>query len=367
MESLVEEETVVCTTSDSDEELLKTVDRRLILLRLLLSRGRRRGSGETAEARTLTDEDLRKIRRAMDLTDEDLRKLGGAMFKIISKDFPFTREIGSKMYNITEDFWRQALASIGSDDVHSPHIANISLWKTQGNIDARSRTAHGQCGATGTALKRGDIVFWYMKKLSALRLAIRLGQWGNRITHVTIACGNGNKVFGATPHPQRASGRAGVVIAELDPDVATYHVFRHVNPEAAELFASVAEGYVALHDQLDDKFGRFSYRKIIETFVRGAHGGQPKQWGEVRCSIPTDPVFYCSSYVIRALLAAQQMVSEGPSPFVVEQATSKKVSFIDKPSKLPVYSAPAQLHRCLNGDGNWDQVHENALYKELCS
>jgi len=338
MKVCAEEQTVVLPTNDNDEELLKTKDRRRILLQHLLSRSRRRGSGETAEARILTDRDLRKIQRAMD--------------KILSNDFPFTREDGS---NTTEDFWRQALASIGYEVVYSPNIADISPRKTQDHIDARSRTVHGRCVAASTALERGDIVFWRMKKFTAVRRAVRLRQWGNRVQHVTIACGDGDKVFGATPYPQRASGnRTGVVIAELNPDVATYHVFRHVNPKAAALFASIAEGYVALHDQLDDKFGRFSYRKIIETFVRGAHGGQPKQWGEDRCSIPTDPVFYCSSYLIRVLLAAQQ-------------ATTEEVSFIDKPHKLPVYSAPAQLHTRLKDDANWAQVHENALYRELCS
>lgn len=355
MKVLVEEETAVCRTNDNDEELLKTLDRRRMLLRLLLSRDCRRG--ETAEAPTVADEDLRKIEMAMD--------------KIISKDFPVTREGGSKMYNSTEDFWLQALASIGSDVGYSSRIANISLWKTQGHIGAQSKTAHGRCGATGMALKRGDIVFWCMKKFTGLRRLVRLRQWGDCVTHVTIACGDGDKVFAATPYPQRASGyRTGVVIAELDPDVATYHVFRHVNQEAAALLAGIAEGYVALHDQLDDEFGRFSHRKIVETFVRGAHGGQPKQWGEVSSSIPTDPVFYCSSYVIRVLLAAQQTVSDGPcSPSAVEQTTisEEEVSFVDKPNKLPVYSAPAQLHTCLNYDGNWEQVHKDALYRELCS
>ena len=119
--------------------------------------------------------------------------------------------------------------------------------------------------------------------------------------HAAIYAGGG-RVF-------EASGSGGIQYANFKPGLL-YFVHRYNNPDVAKMATVIAEGYVAEKFKSGGSYGSYSKSGALGSlFHRSKRGSGAKRaesglWG-ASPNVPSSS-FYCSSFVVRAYIAAGQ-------------------------------------------------------------
>lgn len=142
-------------------------------------------------------------------------------------------------------------------------------------------------------LKAGDVVFTERGHWGLGRLLIAAASGGAKTCHVAIASGETTFVFESV-----TSGLRRQYLSRQD----SFTVYRHIHTHSGigDLIAEIAEGYVAEAVGSGGRYGKYATHKLVLA-SGGGMGGEREQWGAARASN-----FYCSNFVSRVLMAAQQ-------------------------------------------------------------
>ena len=128
-------------------------------------------------------------RRKEEALRRDHRRLGTDLDLFSIEDeagagLVFWHPRGARMRLLIEDFWRQAHFAAGYDLLYTPHVADISLWKTSGHLDFYAESMFGpmQVDERQYQLKPMNCPFHVLTYASALRsyreLPIRWAELG---------------------------------------------------------------------------------------------------------------------------------------------------------------------------------------------
>ncbi|MCO6490443.1 MAG: hypothetical protein J5I98_18660 [Phaeodactylibacter sp.] len=174
-------------------------------------------------------------------------------------------------------------------------------------------------------LRPGDIIFTRARQWSATRRAISLATGRGDIVHAAIAEGRGLNVF------ESVRGGLRRKLLSLSDD---YIVYRHKDGPARRLIRYVAEGHTAVAYSSGGAYGKYSVPKLALAVGQKGRGGERRQWGARRAQS-----FYCSNFVARVLMAAQQ-------------SADRKIYW----NYLHTHVSPAGLERFLAQDPMWEKV-----------
>jgi hypothetical protein len=191
-------------------------------------------------------------------------------------------------------------------------------------------------------LQRGDVLLKFSEG-TATNALIEVGQWifshnasgGHAWTvHAAIFAG-GRAVY-------EASGGGGLRCAQFKSGVL-YFAHRYANAGLAEMAADVAEGYVAEKGRGAD-YGAYSKSGAFGSLFHNSHRGRGARRAEVGLwgaspNVPSSS-FYCSSFVVRAYIAAGQTVE----PAVVPVRADYR------------FVSPKELEARLKSDSNWREI-----------
>ena len=128
-------------------------------------------------------------RRKAEAKRRDHRRLGTDLNLFSIEDeagagLVFWHPRGARMRLLIEDFWRQAHFDAGYELLYTPHVADISLWKTSGHLDFYAESMFGpmQVDERQYQLKPMNCPFHVLTYASALRsyreLPIRWAELG---------------------------------------------------------------------------------------------------------------------------------------------------------------------------------------------
>ena len=128
-------------------------------------------------------------RRKAEAKRRDHRRLGTDLNLFSIEDeagagLVFWHPPGARMRLLIEDFWRQAHFDAGYELLYTPHVADISLWKTSGHLDFYAESMFGpmQVDERHYQLKPMNCPFHVLTYASALRsyreLPIRWAELG---------------------------------------------------------------------------------------------------------------------------------------------------------------------------------------------
>ena len=128
-------------------------------------------------------------RRKAEAKRRDHRRLGTNLNLFSIEDeagagLVFWHPRGARMRLLIEDFWRQAHFDAGYELLYTPHVADISLWKTSGHLDFYAESMFGpmQVDERQYQLKPMNCPFHVLTYASALRsyreLPIRWAELG---------------------------------------------------------------------------------------------------------------------------------------------------------------------------------------------
>jgi threonyl-tRNA synthetase len=128
-------------------------------------------------------------RRKQEALRRDHRRLGTDLDLFSIEDeagagLVFWHPRGARIRLLIEDFWRQAHFEAGYDLLYTPHVADISLWKTSGHLDFYSESMFGpmQVDERQYQLKPMNCPFHVLTYASTLRsyreLPIRWAELG---------------------------------------------------------------------------------------------------------------------------------------------------------------------------------------------
>ena len=128
-------------------------------------------------------------RRKQEALRRDHRRLGTDLHLFSIEDeagagLVFWHPRGARMRLLIEDFWRQAHFEAGYDLLYTPHVADISLWKTSGHLDFYRESMFGpmQVDEREYQLKPMNCPFHVLTYASTLRsyreLPIRWAELG---------------------------------------------------------------------------------------------------------------------------------------------------------------------------------------------
>lgn len=125
---------------------------------------------------------------------------------------------------------------------------------------------------------------------------------GAPVVHAAIATGRDQWVIDAG----RTHGEDGIRLKIMNSPEDSYHAFVNRSDcadDVAELILCVAEGYLSEKQRAHPgTYGAYSVRGVLRHMFQRKTGMGQQQWGNDSLS----PHMYCSQFVARVLLAAQQ-------------------------------------------------------------